>query len=419
MQAVVISIAALSFFIIFIISPISGIAYLTAARNVFSWTYASGEAFDLSAEGVVTFLIIILGIFSVGRYRNVKFRSATVWTFVLFIAVGAVTFYVADDHINFVKKLLRLIGYLFLYLLVQRITVDKRQIRILSVAMIVSILITIPPALYYFSGHQEMTAATAQLDEKMGLLSKNNFGFYASYMAIFLLYPLAFRLAPLSRSVTYLAFPALIASLFLSYTRAAWVSFFVALVVFILLSDVRKKIIIPVLIASVVVALFSSVLYKGLYVDTTHKRQYGMSSWDYRTKLAWPASIKCIEERPVLGSGLGNDMHAMKSIAHFGNSSHNDYLLVAVETGGIGLFCYLLLLGAMFLRTYKAFRSAEDREIRYFCLVTLSVFTSFIVGSVAEHLLQTPGATGYVITMLGMAHGITNAMQSKQAGSAA
>jgi O-antigen ligase len=413
MSSVLIALAAFSFFIIYLISPLFGIAYLTAARNLFSFIYTSGGSLELSAEGVVTLLVIIVGIFGIGKYN---FKSDTFWAFILFIVVGAATFFVAFDHVNFFKKLFRLIGYLFLYLMAQRFCVDKKNIRILSVAIIISMFITIPPALHFFktqSAATPATLATSALDEKMGLLSKNNFGFYASYMTLFLFYPLAFRLYPLVRYVALLLFPVLIAALLLSYTRAAWVGFFVAFIVFIVLSDLRKKIIVPFLIVSAVIFIFSSMLYKGLYVDATQKRENGMSSWDYRTKFAWPASIKCIKESPVFGYGLGNDMHAMKTIAHFDNSSHNDYLLVAVDSGMIGLSSYLFFLVTMYARTYKAYKAAEDKEIRFFCLVTLAVFTSFIVGSIAEHLLQTPGATGYVITMLGMAHGSMNAAASK------
>jgi O-antigen ligase len=414
LESVIISVAALFFLVIYVISPLLGIAYLTAARNVFSYIYATEGSFELSAEGVVTLLVIVVGIFSLWKKRDVNVKSVSAWPFWAFIIVGAATFFVASDHINFFKKFSRLIGYLFLYLMVQRISIDKRNIRILSVAILLSIPVTVLPALYYIKMQSGVSALAAHADEKMGLLSKNNFGFYSAYMTFFLFYPLSYRLYPLIRYVAIILLPTVIAALLLSYTRAAWVGFFAALLVFLLLSDMKKKIIVPFLIVTAVVVIFSSMLYQGLYVDTTQKRENGMSSWDYRTKLAWPASIKCITESPILGYGLGNDIHAMKTVAHFSNTSHNDYLIVTVETGLLGLSSYLLFLGAMYVRTYKAFKTAEDKEMRFFCLVTLAVFTVFIVGSVAEQLLQTPGATGYVITMLGMAHGTMNAAQRKQ-----
>lgn len=410
---VIISVVALSFLVTYLINPLMGLAYFTAVRNVFAYIYYAGDTFHLSADGVAILLIIIVGIFSFVRGRN--FKSVSFLAFLLFIIVGAASFFVAHDHINFFKKLFRLIGYLFLYILVQEISIDKRSIRILSVAIILSIFITIFPALYYFKTHFVAGVVREGPFQKMGLLSKNNFGFYAAYMTLFLFYPLSYKLYTLVRPIAIILLPIVISALFLSYTRAAWVGFFAGLLIFGLLSDMKRRIVIPFFIVAMVIAAFSSMLYKGLYIDPTQSREYGMSSWEYRTKLAWPSSIKCIKERPIFGYGLGNDSYAMKKIAHFDNTSHNDYLLVTVEMGLIGLFCYVFLLGSMYVRTYRAFRTAEDREIRFFCLVTLAIFTTYIIGSAAEHLLQTPGATGYVITMLGMAHASLNLTKRKQA----
>jgi len=401
--SVIISAAALSFFVIYLINPLLGIAYFTVIRNVFGYLNYSGDVFNLSADSIVTLLIIFAGIFSF--WKGVNYRSPSFLAFLLFIIVGAASVFVAQDYINFLKKLLRLIGYLFLYVIVQRLCIDKRSLRFLSIGIVLSIFVTLPPAIYYFSTHSDTAVALKGEIGKMGLLSKNNFGFYSAYMGIFMFYPLSYRLFPLMKPLAIIMLPAVISALILSYTRSAWVGFFVALIVLGLLSHMKKRIIIPLVIITLIIVAFSSILYKGLYKDPTQKREYGMSSWEYRTQLAWPASVKCIRERPIFGYGLGNNMYAMIEVAHFDNTSHNDYLLVTVETGFIGLISYLCLLVLMYKRTYGAFKIAEDAETKFFCLVTLGVFTTYIVGSFAEHLLQTPGATGYVVTMLAMAHG--------------
>jgi len=53
----------------------------------------------------------------------------------------------------------------------------------------------------------------------------------------------------------------------------------------------------------------------------------------------------------------------------------------------------------------RGIRKARDDQSRVLCVSALAIFVSFLVGSIGEHLLQTPGATGSVITVLGMAHG--------------
>ena len=162
---------------------------------------------------------------------------------------------------------------------------------------------------------------------------------------------------------------------------------------------------IPVIALMVIGAVLFSVISYGAYGELTEKKKYGFNSWHFRTAYAWPASVKAFEEKPFMGWGLGNDLHALMKTAKLKATSHNDYLLVLVETGLIGLSLYLWLLLSLFLKTTAGIRRAVDDRSRMLCVTALAIFIAYLVGSIGEHLLQTPGATGFVITILGMAHG--------------
>jgi O-antigen ligase len=110
-----------------------------------------------------------------------------------------------------------------------------------------------------------------------------------------------------------------------------------------------------------------------------------------------------------MGWGLGNDLYAISHTTKLKYTSHSDYLLVLVETGIVGLFLYLCLLGALFWRTISSIGASPDERTRALCVSALAVFVAYLVGSSGEHLLQTPGATGQMITILAMAHGATRA----------
>jgi O-antigen ligase len=193
--------------------------------------------------------------------------------------------------------------------------------------------------------------------------------------------------------------------LVLSYTRTAWASFIMALPIFILFSKNKVRLLVPLLIGIIILGSLFSIIYFGAYKDLTEKKEYGFSSWHFRWNYAWPASVKAFIEKPIMGWGLGNDFYALSKAAKFKSTSHNDYLLVLVETGLIGLCLYLWLLFSLLRRTITSVRQSDDDESRLLCVSALSIFIAYLVGSGAEHLLQTPGATGYVITILAMAHG--------------
>ena len=150
----------------------------------------------------------------------------------------------------------------------------------------------------------------------------------------------------------------------------------------------------PVLALVLAAASLYSIIYYGAYRELTEKKEYGFSSWHFRTAYAWPASIRAFEEKPIMGWGLGNDLYALTKAAKLQTTSHNDYLLVLVETGIIGLSLYLWLLLALFRKTVAGIRNAAEEQTRMLCVSALAILVAYIVGSAAEHLLQTPGATG-------------------------
>jgi O-antigen ligase len=195
------------------------------------------------------------------------------------------------------------------------------------------------------------------------------------------------------------------ALLIISATRSAWVGFIVALPLAIIFSKYKARLLVPVLALFIIGASLFPIVYFGAYKDLTEKKQIGFNSWHFRTAYAWPASIKAFEQKPIMGWGLGNDFIALSKAAKLKATSHNDYLLVLVETGIIGLLLYLWLLWSFYRRTRQGIRYAVDESSRALCVSALAIFVAYLVGSIGEHLLQTPGATGYVITVLGMAHG--------------
>ena len=399
-----------TFLIIFCLSPIYGIAFITAFRtlSILAEVHLEGNSYGFSAEGFLTLGIIAAGaVFLLGSRRD--FRRILKWPFIIFIVYCALTILGAEDVVNFSKKLARLLGYFLLYLMVAQLSREKENRIKLSYAFVVSLLVTTLPAVYIYwlapDKYIQLIYGAEQGLQNVGIMSKNNFGFYSCYLVFFLMYLHATAKNQLSK-VMFLGLLVLQSSmLVLSYTRSAWAAFLVAFPLFIFYSRNRMRLLVPFLAMIVVGASLYSVIYYGAYQEITEKKAYGFSSLHFRTAYAWPASIKAFLEKPAMGWGLGNDLYALTKAANLKNTSHNDYLLVLVETGIIGLSLYLFLLGSLLRRSVQSITRAEDEDTRLLCVTSLMIFLAFLVGSIGEHLLQTPGATGYVITVLGMAHG--------------
>jgi len=340
--------------------------------------------------------------------------------FIIFIIYCSLTFVIAEDAANFSKKLARLIGYLFLYLMVVELSTRERNRKILSYAFIVSAIVTIFPASYvYFIAPDQYMKAVYSAEKgkglgEVGIMSKNNFGFFCCYMVFFFIYLYEVSKNKLSKFFNFGMVIVSTTFLIISYTRAAWASFIAAFPSLIFATQNKKKALLLFIAVIIIGVSLSPIIYFGAYKEITEKKEYGFSSWHFRWAYAWPASIKAFQEKPIMGWGLGNNLHALTKAAKLRNTSHNDYLLVLVETGIIGLSLYLWLLASLFRRTMVGIRQAEDDATRLLCISALAIFIAYLFGSGAEHLLQTPGATGYVITILAMAHGTVLASERKR-----
>ena len=69
-------------------------------------------------------------------------------------------------------------------------------------------------------------------------------------------------------------------------------------------------------------------------------------------------ALKSIQEKPMLGNGLGNFFHASQKFAankdfDITQSAHNIFLEIAVNTGVLGLICYLALIGFLIVYSRK------------------------------------------------------------------
>jgi len=408
MPLIIIAALVGGFVVFFAVSPIYGIAFITAFRTLSILATVPIGKYEYSGEGFLTLVVIAVG-FIFAMMNSQSLKGVLKWPFIIFIIFCGLTYFVSDDAANFSKKLARMVGYFFLYLMVAQFSRKEGNRKILSYAFIASIIFTNVPAIYVYyidpARYMKQIYSNNQALTEVGIMSKNNFGFFSCYMVFFLMYLYSTAKKNASKMIflALLVFQA--ALLVLSYTRSAWVGFILALPIFLFYSKNKARLLFPFMVILIIAGSLYSVVFYGAYKDLTEKKEYGFSSWHFRTAYAWPASIKAFEEKPFMGWGLGNDLYALTKASKLKATSHNDYLLVLVETGLIGLSLYIWLLMTFFVKTITGIYKAEDEQSRMLCVSALAIFVAYLIGSVGEHLLQTPGATGSVITVLGMAHG--------------
>jgi putative inorganic carbon (HCO3(-)) transporter len=150
----------------------------------------------------------------------------------------------------------------------------------------------------------------------MAIASAINHGFKKEYRLIFSL------LGVLSGSC-----------LILTFSRGAWLGFFIGLVLLLFLSRRLKNILI-------IICVFIIVLFSFSYSRERIIKSFVKGGSGARFSLAQSA-LDMVRDKPFLGQGLGTFMSHFREYAYIDGVyyAHNSYLQIAAESGVFSLYC--------------------------------------------------------------------------------
>jgi O-antigen ligase len=188
------------------------------------------------------------------------------------------------------------------------------------------------------------------------------------------------------RVLLFLLAAALGTELILTETRGAWIAAIVGILVIGAVLDRRllvAALVTPVLLIALVPAVADRVT--STLPDPAEPRSESSLTWRLQH---WIEVLPMVEESPITGVGLG------ETDRRTGKEPHNDFLLVLVEMGIVGMLVYLWFLGAAVVTGFRATRRVLDRTLAVEPIVeavTVALFgyaIAFIVASSGENLLE-------------------------------
>lgn len=150
----------------------------------------------------------------------------------------------------------------------------------------------------------------------------------------------------------------------------------------------KKGRLLLVLLMSVLLALFFSFSEKAIRINDgiANTQAYWQSESQQLDSMAqrydfWKHSLKLVLEKPILGHGTGSFTNAYQRIAKgealMTGNPHNEFLMITVQLGGVGLLFYLGFLGSFYYNAGKL----PDREKwlaqgLWVCLIITSLFNT-------------------------------------------
>lgn len=129
-----------------------------------------------------------------------------------------------------------------------------------------------------------------------------------------------------------------------------------------------------------------------------------MSWWDgnsFNWRIAqWTFLLKAWREAPIWGHGLG----ASSYLTVFNNYAHNDYIRALTEEGIVGLFVFLVFLGAQVVRLIQIMAIARPRGSQWnLCLILFAVLLSMFLGMATDNVWAHTTLFFYWWTLLAIA----------------
>ncbi len=116
------------------------------------------------------------------------------------------------------------------------------------------------------------------------------------------------------------------------------------------------------------------------------------------------ASLKMIEDHPLgVGYGLFRYYLPAYSPVYRFRAAHNTYLLLAAETGVLGLLSFLLLLGLMMRECWLAFRRCRDPWLKAVAIGALASTISMAISSFFYSFFFNVEINGQQWLLLGIA----------------
>jgi len=242
-------------------------------------------------------------------------------------------------------------------LLTAGVAPTSRQIKAMVIVMCLATF-ALDHNFWNFVSERDFSAYSNDLREgsSMGYAGSNGLAAFGAQVTVFLLALAAFeRKFLLSLAYRALAVFTVVCVMY-SFSRGGYLALLVGFL-FLGLAKQRALLLLLLALALVGTSLVPKVVEERVLM--TYDESNGSLDHSADTRLTlWEDAMQGIQINPVMGTGFDTYAH-MHRVGNY-QDTHNFFVKVLFETGVIGLFIFLWLLGKTFGTGYKLFRRAKD-----------------------------------------------------------
>jgi len=210
------------------------------------------------------------------------------------------------------------------------------------------------------------------------------------------------------------AFAVVLMGLILSYSRAAWLSILVTILVWIIiLLKIRFK---PLFLTFIgLIALFFTFQTQILMKLESNSHQSSANMMTHISSMSnistdasnlerinrWSCAIRMFADKPVFGFGpgtymfkyasyqLNKDRTIISTNAGDGGNAHSEYLGPLSESGVMGLLTFLLLIGVVIYTAVNTYTRVQDPRLKQIVLAALLGLITYYIHGLLNNFLDT------------------------------
>lgn len=356
-----------------------------------------------AAALAVVFMVLAFLWFTANRSgahnRNREERSLLWWPAVAFFVAGLASVLSSSNPSLSLVEAIRIGAAVTMLLVLERLMIDPKNVERVLVAVYASAVIPLLFAtVQLLSGHGRRIGGFSRIQGTFD--HPNPFAIYLTFLVV-----MGAGLFPHVRRQWRVPFAMLLAYswifLLLTYTRSAWISAIVGLLVVGFLQS--RRLLVGVVVAGIL-ALVAVPSVSARFSDlnrTQYSGQAGNSlAWryDYWTELA-----PLVKQSPVTGIGL----KVIQEDTIIGKNVHNDFLRALVETGLLGFVAYLALLLGLVRTAIRSVKATVGGLSRGVAVGFAGCTAAFILLSAVSNIISQNVLLWYFFAFAAAAAAVT------------
>ncbi|QJB57402.1 O-antigen ligase family protein [Pseudodesulfovibrio sp. zrk46] len=363
-----------------------------------------GPLYSLYGWGISRYLSIFFSafVFLFSVYQQIKSDGKLfvfpIGFFVLFLFFSTLSVYGSIDYMSFLLMLLKVTTTILLYILGFNIVKSYNgSFNLLKLFSTFSIPIVVFGYYQYFTGSANLFSNYWGQSYFRMLSTFFHPNQYAYFLAILFIVVSILILKKHRVFFNFVYLGLVGGAVVLTYSRSVLFALAFAVLVWSTFHKPLRKY--AILMVALVGLALGSVIVEGMD-DIINKRPGQVNSVDFRVSVTKELTDTVLNERPLLGFGLGSSAEVVRTKTRWGDlPPHNDYIRILVETGLVGLFFYTIYV----LRVVLAFlRDRRKLSVDMFLLTFYIVFIFQCVVMVSTNHLGNISTMGVGYFIMGV-----------------